>query len=58
MEHLLELKEKFKKHDYPVNIITDSIKNVLEIPPNELWEPKEKQKDEVLLFISTFNPNN
>ena len=42
----------------PVNIITYGIKKALEIPQNELRKPKEKQIDDVLPFVSTFNPNN
>ena len=42
-------------YDYPVNI---SIKKGLEIPQNDLRKTKEKQTDEVLPFISTFNQNN
>ena len=58
LRHLSELKENLKIHDYPVNIATNGIKKTLEIPQNELRKPKEKQADEVSLFISTFNPNN
>ena len=55
---LPELKENLKKYDYPVIIITHGIKKPQENPQNELRKPKEKQTDEVLPFISTFNPNN
>ena len=58
LRHLSELKENLKIYDYPVNIATSGIKKTLEIPQNELRKPKEKQADEVSLFISTFNPNN
>ena len=53
-----ELKEKLKKYDYPVNIITNGIKKALEIPQNKLRKAKEKQRNEILPLISTFNPNN
>ena len=55
--HLSELKENLKKYDYPVNIIS-GIKKALKIPQNDLRKPKEKQTDEVLPSISTFNRNN
>ena len=58
LRHLSELKENLKIYDYPVNITTNGIKKTLEIPQNELRKPKEKQADEVSLFISSFNPNN
>ena len=58
LRHLSELKENLKIYDYPVNIATSGIKKTLEIPQNELRKPKEKQADEVSLFISSFNPNN
>ena len=57
-KNLSELKENLKKHDYPVNIITNDINKTLEIPQDVLREPRVKQTDEVLPFISTFNPNN
>ena len=53
-----ELKENLEKYDYPINTITNGIKKALEIAENGLRKPKEKQTDEVLPFISTFNPNN
>ena len=57
LRHLSELKENLeKKYDYPVNIITNGIKKALKIPQNEL--KNQKKTDEVLPFISTFNPNN
>ena len=55
---LSELKEKMKKYDYPVNIVTNGIKKSLEIPQNEFRKAKEKQRNEILPLISTFNPNN
>ena len=58
LRHLSELTENLKKYEYPINIITNGIKKALKIPQNELRKPKEKQTDEVLSFISTFNPNN
>ena len=58
LKHLSELKENLNRYDYPVNIITYVIKKDLEISQNELRKPKEKQTDEVLPSISTFNPNN
>ena len=57
LRHLSELKENLKKHDYPVNIITNGIKKALEIPQDELTKLKEKQIYETLSFISTFNSN-
>ena len=47
-----------KKYDYPVNIVTNGIKKSLEIPQNEFRKAKEKQRNEILPLISTFNPNN
>ena len=58
LRHLSELKEKMKKYDYPVNIVTNGIKKSLEIPQNEFRKAKEKQRNEILPLISTFNPNN
>ena len=58
LRHLSELKEKLKKYDYSVNIITNGIKKSLEIPQNEFRKAKEKQRNEILPLISTFNPNN
>ena len=57
LRHQSELKETLQEYDYP-NIITNGIKKALEIPQNEIKKPKEKQTDEFLPFISTFNPNN
>ena len=58
LRSLLEVKENLQKYDYPVNKITNGIKKVLETPQNELRKPKEKQANESLPFIFTFNPNN
>ena len=55
LRQLSELKENLKKHDYPVNIITNGIKKALEIPQDELAKLKEKQIYEILSFIFTFN---
>ena len=55
LKHLSELKENLNRYDYPVNIITYVIKKDLEISQNELRKSKEKQTDEVLPSISTFN---
>ena len=53
-----ELKENLKKYHCHINIITNGIKKTLEIPQNELRKPKGQQTDEVVPFVSTFNPNN
>ena len=39
-------------------MVKNGIKKALELPQNELKEPKEEQTDKVLPIISTFNPNN
>ena len=43
---------------YPVRIIVSSIRKALEIPPNKLRKRREKQTEQFVSFISTFNPNN
>ena len=51
LRHLSEVKEKLKKYDYPINIITNGIKKALEISQCELRKPKEKQMKFYHLFL-------
>ena len=51
LRHLSEVKEKLKKYDYPINIITNGIKKDLEISRSELRKPKEKQMKFYHLFL-------
>ena len=54
----VRIKEKPKNLWLPRHYNNSWYKETLKIPQNELRKPKEKQSDEVLPFISSFNPNN
>ena len=55
---LKELETLLLKHHYPERIIKAGINKALKITQNELRNVKEQEKKKILLFISTFNPNN
>ena len=58
LEHLKKLKENLKKYHYPEKIVENGITKALGIPQEELRKAKEPTKENVLAFVSTYNPNN
>ena len=57
LKRLPELKTSLKQQKYPIALIENKIKRALQIPLNELREPKQKGAEEIIPFTSTHNPN-
>ena len=57
-EHLNNLEENLKKYQYPTKVIEAGIARALSIPQIELRQPKEHNSQDVLAFVTTYNPNN
>ena len=55
---LKELRTILKTQKYPKMVIEKEIKKALAIPQEQLRSEKLKKKDDILPFISTYNPNN
>ena len=55
---LKELKTILKTQKYPKMVVEKGIEKALVIPQKQLRSEKLKKKDDILPFISTFNPNN
>ena len=55
---LKELKTIFKTQKYPKMVVEKGIEKALAIPQEQLKSEKLKNKDNILPFISTYNPNN
>ena len=55
---LKELKQTLINRNYPKNLINNSIKEALKIPRETLLSVNEKNRTEILPYVSTFNPKN
>ena len=55
---LKELKTILKTQKYPKMVVEKGIEKALAIPQEQLRSKKLKKKDDILPFISTYNPNN
>ena len=55
---LKELRTVLKTQKYPKIIVEKGIEKALAIPQEQLRSEKLKRKDNILPFISTYNPNN
>ncbi|XP_048246899.1 uncharacterized protein LOC125377449, partial [Haliotis rufescens] len=56
---LKELMGYLRKLGYPLRVINDAIEKSLKIPRHTLLKPNEKSVgDQIIPFVSTFNPNN
>ena len=55
---LKELKTMLKTQKYPKMAAEMGIEKALAIPQEQLRSEKLKKKDNILPFISTYNPNN
>ena len=55
---LKELKTILKTQKYPKMVVEKGIEKALAIPQKQLRSEKLKKKDDILPFISTYNPNN
>ena len=55
---LKELKTIFKAQKYPKMVVEKGIAKALAIPQEQLRSEKLKKKNDILPFISIYNPNN
>ena len=56
---LNKLRENLSAQLYPLDLINKGISKAVNIPQSELRKPKQSKKDEnIVPFISTYNPNN
>ena len=55
---LKELRTTLKTQKYPKMLVEKWIEKALAIPQEQLRSEKRKKKDDILPFISTYNPNN
>ena len=52
------LKTNLSKYHCPDSIIKQEFQKTLSIPQEDLWKPKKPSNENILPFITTFNPNN
>ena len=57
-KRLSELSNSLQKRNYPDTVISEGIKKAKSIPRNTLLSTQTQNKEEVLPYVSTFNPNN
>ena len=57
-KRLLELRISLQKRNYPNTVINEGFKKATSIPRNLLLTTKEKEEEDVLPYVSTYNPNN
>ena len=57
-KRLSELCNSLQKRNYPDTVISEGIKKAKSIPRNTLLSTQTQNKEEVLPYDSTFNPNN
>ena len=55
---LLELRISLQKRNYPDTVINEGFKKATSIPRNLLLTTKEKEEEDVLPYVFTYNPNN
>ena len=55
---LKELRTILKTQKYPKMVVEKGIEKALAIPQEQLRSEKLKKKDDILPFISAYNPNN
>ena len=55
---LSELRISLRKRNYPDTVISEGIRKLTSGPRNLLLTPSVKKAEEVLTYVSTFNPNN
>ena len=52
------LKTNLSKYHYPDSLIKQGFQKALSIPQKDLRKPKKPSNENILPFITTFNPNN
>ena len=57
LKNLENLKPNLWKYHYPNSLIKEGFRKALSIPPKDLRTPKKPTNENILPFITTFNPN-
>ena len=57
MENLENLKSNLSKNNYPDSLIKQRVQKALSMPQKDLQKPKKLSNENILPFITTFNPN-
>ena len=58
LKNLENLKTNLSKYHYPDSLIKQGFQKALSIPQRNLRKPKKPSNENILLFITAFNPNN
>ena len=58
LNNLENLKSNLSKYHYPDSLIKQGFQKALSIPQKDLRKPKKPSNENILPFITTFNPNN
>ena len=58
LKNLENLKTNLSKYHYPDSLIKQGFQKALSIPQKDLRKPKKLSNENILPFITTFNPNN
>ena len=58
LKNLENLKTNLSKYHYPDSLIKQGFQKALSIPQKDLRKPKKPSNENILPFITTFNPNN
>ena len=58
LENLEKLKSNLSKNNYPDLLVKQRVRKALSIPQKDLQKPKKPSNENILPFITTFNPNN
>ena len=57
-QRMLELKHTLLNQKYPENVIDAGIQRALNLNRSELRQVRQNPKDNVVTYVSTFNPKN
>ena len=57
-QRLKELSESLTKRNYPKQVIDDGMRKARQMSRTELLKPKEKHAEDIIPYVSTFNPRN
>ena len=58
LENLEKLKSNLSKNNYLDSLVKQRVHKALSIPQKDLQKPKKPLNENILPFITTFNPNN
>ena len=58
LKNLKNLRSNLSKYHYPNSLIKQGFQKALSVPQKVLRKPKKPSNENILSFITTFNPNN